>query len=245
MPPSFWLETIFALPGVSRLSLHLIGPELGVPPGVAVRGGGQATTGRDGGDTSERSAGVSSTATHAMVLSVGGRTLEVGWTRAMLGRAAAATAAGEEGQKAAGSSSTAAAASAATAAEKAVADAEAFVLFNPGLGHPHLREGWAGALEILLATGKPIIVSCHSEEDLERDARLLREAGAVRCCRPDHATSSAGSGGDVAPRRNAFRSLMLSEDPLSAPSQEELVSCNWGIVVVRGSAGRGRGVGSL
>lgn len=125
-----------------------------------------------------------------------------------------------------------------------MAGADAFVLFNPGLGHPHLREGWAGALERLLDTGKPIIVSCHSEADLERDARLLREAGAVRCrCRrrcPDQAAAAwGGKGDDVFPRKNAFRSLMPSEDPLSATGQEELVSCNWGVVVVRGKGGGG------
>lgn len=242
MPPSFWLETLFALPGFSHVSLHLIGPELGVPPGVAGGRGGQATTttGSDAESGRERKAGLSSTATHATVLSIGERTLEVGWTRAMFGRAAAA--AGEEGRKAVGAAA-ATAAAATAAAEKAVADADAFVLFNPGLGHPHLREGWAGALERLLDTGKPIIVSCHSEKDLERDARLLREAGAVRCC-PEQATAPAsGEGGDDFPRKNAFRSLMASEDPLSAPGQEELVSCNWGVVVVRGVGGSGDGVG--
>lgn len=240
MPPAFWREALFALPGVSHFSLHLIGPELGVPPGVAAgpgQQGGQPTTGRDGESKSGRDAtcSLSSTATHATVLLVGGRTLEVGWTRAVLGRAAA----GEEEQEAVGSVATAAAAATA-AAEKAVADADAFVLFNPGLGHPHLRRGWAGALERLLDTGKPIVVSCHSEKDLERDASLLRGAGAVRCC-PDQAIASEGKGkcSDVLPRENAFRSLMVSEDPLSTLG--EVVSCNWGIVVVRGiGAGEGK-----
>lgn len=124
-----------------------------------------------------------------------------------------------------------------------MADADAFVLFNPGLGHPHLRDGWAGALHRLLATGKPIIVSCHSQKDLDRDTRLLREAGAVPCG-PDQATSTSpeGAGGDVCPRKNPFRSLMISEDPLSSPGLEELVSCNWGIVVVRGVGGGLTGV---
>eukprot|EP00903_Cladosiphon_okamuranus_P008634 g8280.t1 len=231
MPPSFWLETLFALPGFSRISLHLIGPELGVPPGVAAgRGEGATTTARGDESGRERRAGLSSTATHATVLSIGERTLEVGWTRAMLGRAAAA---GEEGQRVVG-----AAAGETAAAERAVADADAFVLFNPGLGHPHLREGWAEALERLLDTGKPIIVSCHSEKDLERDARLLREAGAVRCCTEQATAAAAGGGGDIFPRKNAFRSLMASEDPLSAPGQEELVSCNWGVVLVRAIEGR-------
>lgn len=241
MPPSFWGETVFALPGVSHLSLHLVGPELSVPPGVAAGQGARPTAGGDGGRG--RSASFSSTATHATALSVGGRTVEVRWTRAMLGRVAAAG----EAELRAGDSSEPAAAATATAtaaAEKAVVDADAFVLFNPGLGHPHLREGWAGALERLLDTGKPIVVSSHSEKDLERDALLLREVGAVRCCRPRRAcpdqaiASGGGADGEILPRKNAFRSLMVSEDPLSAPGHEELVSCNWGIVVVRGTRDR-------
>lgn len=142
---------------------------------------------------------------------------------------------GERVPTAAASTATARAEADVETAERAVENADAFVLFNPGLGHPHLREGWAGALERLLATGKPIIVSCHSRKDLERDARVLREVGASRCCPGRAATALEGGDGDVVfPRENAFRSLMASEDPLSAPGAEELVSCNWGILVVRG-----------
>ncbi|CAN0449017.1 unnamed protein product, partial [Pylaiella littoralis] len=241
MPPSFWRETLFALPCVSHLSLHLIGPELSLPSGVTTGGGGVRSDGRGG--ASPR---------HTAVVKVGPRTVEVEWTRAVLGPAAEACVESEEepgaavgsansaesgaGEKAATIAATTAIATVKGEAEKtverAVDDADAFVLFNPGLGHPHLREGWAGALERLLATGKPIIVSCHSREDLERDARVLREAGAARCCPGREATTLEGGDG-VLPRENAFRSLMTSEDPLSVPGAEKLVSCNWGILVAR------------
>lgn len=241
MPPSFWRETLFALPCVSHLSLHLIGPELSLPSGVTTGGGGVRSDGRGG--ASPR---------HTAVVKVGPRTVEVEWTRAVLGPAAEACVESEEepgaavgsansaesgaGEKAATIAATTAIATvkgeAETTVERAVDDADAFVLFNPGLGHPHLREGWAGALERLLATGKPIIVSCHSREDLERDARVLREAGAARCCPGREATTLEGGDG-VLPRENAFRSLMTSEDPLSVPGAEKLVSCNWGILVAR------------
>ncbi|CAN0380425.1 unnamed protein product [Hapterophycus canaliculatus] len=146
------------------------------------------------------------------------------------------------------SDSATAAAAAAAAADETVRKADAFVLFNPGLGHPHLKEGWDGALKRLLATGKPIVVSCHSWKDLDRDARLLREAGAVSCHYPGWAeeVEVEGRGGDgrgggesdsVTPRENPFRSLMVSEDPLSPPGAEEVVSCNWGVMIVKGVEG--------
>lgn len=253
MPPAFWRETLFALPCVSRLSLHLIGPELSLPSGVTIGEGGYRNGGLRG----------TPSARHTAVVTVGIRTAEVGWTRAELGPAAGACVEREKepevtedsasgSESGAGESTATTAATTATVAraegavktaERAVDNADAFVLFNPGLGHPHLREGWAGALERLLATGKPIIVSCHSRKDLERDSRVLREVGAVRCCPGREATCLEG-GDCILPRMNAFRSLMASEDPLSAPGAEELVACNWGIMVVRGVQ-RVDGTGSL
>lgn len=221
LPPSFWRETLFALPGVSSLDLHLIGPELSLPAGLP-----PAAT-----DIGSK-AGVPSTTVH-----VGDRTADVSWTRAILRRLTGACVGVAE--KEAGKGTGVGAASAATTAagaiaERAVARADAFVLFNPGLGHPHLREGWNGAVERLIASGKPIIVSCHSQEDLERDARRLGEIG-ERCYGEGWAK---GRGVGIFPRKNAFCSLMASEDPLpSRPGAAELVSSNWGLLVVRGAQG--------
>ncbi|CAB1112796.1 unnamed protein product [Ectocarpus sp. CCAP 1310/34] len=250
MPPAYWREALFALPDVSRLSLHLIGPELGLPPGV-VAAARPGTAAWDGAGT------ISPIST--AVVSVGARTADIAWTRAMVGPSAGGCVAGAEQQPevAAGSAvgsgrgaaTEAGAAEAVGAAEEAVQAADAFILFNPGLGHPHLRQGWDGALKRLLATGKPIVVSCHSPKDLDRDTRLLREAGAKPCCPPSAANASAGEGygnrgNGLGAKENPFRSLMASEDPLSVPGDEDLVWCNWGMMVVRG-AGDARRTGRV
>lgn len=220
LPPSFWRETLFALPGVSGLDLHLIGPELSLPAGLAPptesgnpTGGGLVTV-----RVGDRTAGLSST--RAVLRRTTG--ICVGVTQAEA----------DEGEGV--GAETAANAAAGAIADRAVARADAFVLFNPGLGHPHLREGWEGAAERLIASGKPIIVSCHSQIDLERDARRLKEIG-ERCYGEGWAT---GRGVEIFPRKNAFCSLMVSEDPLSKPGAEELVSSNWGLLVVRGAQRR-------
>ncbi|CAM9128906.1 unnamed protein product, partial [Scytosiphon promiscuus] len=190
MPPAFWRETLFVLPGVSHLTLHLIGPELSLPAGLAPsrqRHPTQETDG-DGIGTKARRSPPPTTST---AISVGSRTADIRWTRALLGGTAGAQVAGGEGGagdgsgvgKGSGVGASSEPAAAAVVVDEAVARADAFVLFNPGLGHPHLREGWDGALKRLLATGKPIVVSCHSRKDLDRDASLLREAGAVPSCR--------------------------------------------------------------
>ncbi|CAN0394009.1 unnamed protein product [Ectocarpus fasciculatus] len=250
MPPAFWREALFALPDVSRLSLHLIGPELGLPPGVVAAARPAAAACGGAGTVDPTSAA----ATHTTVVSVGARTAEIAWTRATLGPRAGGSVEGEEQQPDAAGSAVGGAPSSgrgaatqarrAEAAEKAVEAADVFVLFNPGLGHPHLREGWDGALKRLLATGKPIVVSCHSPEDLDRDTRLLREAGAEPCC-PPGANASEGERGGLGAKENSFRSLMASEDPLSVPGAEELVWCNWGMMVVRGVAGDARTKGGV
>lgn len=218
LPPSFWRETLFALPGVSGLDLHLIGPELSLPAGLA-----PAT--ESGNPT-----GGSLATVH-----VGDRTADLSWTRAVLRHTTGTCVGVTQGEADEGEGVRAEAAANAAAgaiADRAVARADAFVLFNPGLGHPHLREGWEGAAERLIASGKPIIVSCHSQVDLERDARRLSEIG-ERCYGEGWAT---GRGVEIFPRKNAFCSLMVSENPLSKPGAEELVSSNWGLLVVRGGA---------
>ncbi|CAM9124183.1 unnamed protein product [Ectocarpus sp. 6 AP-2014] len=241
MPPAYWREALFALPDVSRLSLHLIGPELGLPPGV-VAAARPGTAACDGAGT----IGPISTA----VVSVGARTADIAWTRAMVGSSAGGCVTGAEQKPEAaagsavgsgrGAATEAGGAGAVEAAEEAVETADAFVLFNPGLGHPHLQQGWDGALKRLLATGKPIVISCHSPKDLDRDTRLLREARAEPCCPPSAANASAGEGdgnrgNGLGAKENPFRSLMASEDPLSVPGDEDLVWCNWGMMVVRGA----------
>ena len=47
------------------------------------------------------------------------------------------------------------------------------MLFNPGVGHPNLAEGWVPALEAIKASGRPLLVTGHSEMDSRRDLTAL------------------------------------------------------------------------
>ncbi|RHY53897.1 hypothetical protein DYB30_009809 [Aphanomyces astaci] len=53
----------------------------------------------------------------------------------------------------------------------------AFVLFNPGLGHPALRSQWRPTLARVLESHRPILLTSFSDEDLQRDVRVLETAG--------------------------------------------------------------------
>ena len=243
LPPGFWRETLFALPGVSHLSLYLVGPELGLPPGVAssATGGGHRGSSSSEGVRGGQGRGcVPPIPDHpTAVVKIGDQTAEIRWIRAVLDKSAGKCAVvGDIEAKGLGASAasgaeveatTAAAAAALASAESAMEGADAFVLFNPGLGHPHLREGWEGAVKRLLASGKPIIVSCHSREDLDRDERQLRAIGE----RWGFGGVEGGGGVDLFLRDNAFCSLMKSEDPVpSMAGAEDIVSSNWGLLLV-------------
>jgi splicing suppressor protein 51 len=77
---------------------------------------------------------------------------------------------------------------------------DALVLFNPGIGHPLLRDRWSPTVRTMLESGKPLLLTAFSAADQERDVDVLRQL----------ATGSA-SGRRlqflVEPRVNPFRSL--------------------------------------
>lgn len=52
---------------------------------------------------------------------------------------------------------------------------DAFVLFNPGLGHPHLAKQWLPTLKFLIGTNNPILFTAHSTIDAERDRLVLEQ----------------------------------------------------------------------
>jgi hypothetical protein len=57
---------------------------------------------------------------------------------------------------------------------------DAFILLNPGIGHPHLMLSWEPTLNILFRQyntprGCAILLTAHSELDAKRDHRLLKE----------------------------------------------------------------------
>ncbi|OWZ24534.1 Mrna processing protein [Phytophthora megakarya] len=64
---------------------------------------------------------------------------------------------------------------------------DAFVLYNPGIGHPHLCESWEPTLHVVLASRKPVLITSFSLEDQQRDI--------------------------TAAKQNSFRSLKYQVDP--------------------------------
>lgn len=83
---------------------------------------------------------------------------------------------------------------------------DAFVLFNPGIGHPFLKERWQPTVESLLASGKPILLSSFSKVDQERDVAVLKELGGDA----NEETTFL-----IPPQRNPFRNLKYHVDPLN------------------------------
>lgn len=75
---------------------------------------------------------------------------------------------------------------------------DGFVLFNPGLGHPNLKEGWTETLKRLC--GQQLWLTAHSDLDAERDAKLLREE----------------LGLDVDYQLNPFASRIVYQDPFDS-----------------------------
>lgn len=51
----------------------------------------------------------------------------------------------------------------------------AFVFFNPGFGHPHLKKDWIPTLEQLVGNGHPMLFTAHSEADSLRDMEHLEK----------------------------------------------------------------------
>jgi hypothetical protein len=55
---------------------------------------------------------------------------------------------------------------------------DAYALFNPGLGHHHLKQSWQPTLQLLASElqqhSKPILCTAHSSLDAERDEKELR-----------------------------------------------------------------------
>ena len=208
LPPALWRELLFALPLVHFLDLHHIGPEVSHPSGLV--------------PPTDRGARLPLPGSPLTSVNLDGRTVNITCTRAILGQEAGRC--GGVGDTSEGGDGSVAAA----VAERAVAKADAIVFFNPGFGHPHLREGWEGALERLICTGKPLIVTCHSLKDLDRDARQVH-AVAERSC----VDWVSARGSHLFPRENPFRSLITAEDPLSrSHGAPEIVSSNWGMFVV-------------
>jgi splicing suppressor protein 51 len=83
-----------------------------------------------------------------------------------------------------------------------------YVLFNPGLGHPHLKRGWESSLEVLFRQETPVLFTAHSKLDANRDATVLKERLEI----------------PIAYMKNPFASRLQFQDPVS--KEQHLVSSN-------------------
>lgn len=77
---------------------------------------------------------------------------------------------------------------------------DALVLFNPGIGHPLLRDRWRPAVRTMIESGKPLLLTAFSAADQDRDVAVL------------HQLAMGSASGRrlrflVEPRVNPFRSL--------------------------------------
>lgn len=87
---------------------------------------------------------------------------------------------------------------------------DAFVLYNPGVGHPHLRESWRPTMETVLASRKPVLLTSFSVEDQQRDVAALQELVASS---PD--LNQYELRFLCRAKQNSFRSLKYQVDPAS------------------------------
>jgi len=92
---------------------------------------------------------------------------------------------------------------------------DGFILFNPGIGHPHLERSWKPTVDFLLKANKRIVTTAHSEVDSERDWKVWE--GVYERPPPRY-------------ERNPFASKMSFEDPFPTEGDDVArVSPNYSI----------------
>ncbi|CAJ1966819.1 unnamed protein product [Cylindrotheca closterium] len=74
---------------------------------------------------------------------------------------------------------------------------DTYVLMNPGIGHDKLKHGWKPTLDRILRSGRPVLLTAHSEKDSDRDTALLKQSYHL----------------DVHYEENPFASRVQYEDP--------------------------------
>jgi mitochondrial splicing suppressor protein 51 len=97
---------------------------------------------------------------------------------------------------------------------------DAFVLFNPGIGHPKLQASWRPTMDIILKSGKPALLTSFSQRDQERDVDALH--GMADAFDLDFV---------VAPTENPFSSRCFQLDPSNVFAP---IRTNSYVLVVRG-----------
>ncbi|KAE8912015.1 hypothetical protein PF005_g2802 [Phytophthora fragariae] len=85
---------------------------------------------------------------------------------------------------------------------------DAFVLYNPGIGHPHLRESWEPTIQAVLASCKPVLITSFSLEDQQRDIVALQDLVTKSPIFNRHELRFR-----CRAKQNSFRSLKYQVDP--------------------------------
>jgi hypothetical protein len=103
--------------------------------------------------------------------------------------------------------------------ESSLSTWDAFVLFNPGLGHPNLAKHWLPTLRLLLELKKPLLLTAHSILDAQRDQRFLLELQLQQ-------QQSADDVAVVSYHPNPFSSRITYLDPLEPSNYSHHVQPN-------------------
>jgi len=101
------------------------------------------------------------------------------------------------------------------------------MLFNPGIGHPHLESSWKPTVEFMLKTKQRILTTAHSEVDSERDWKVWKR-GLVGRMQGEDEDGSVRTG-MVGYETNPFASTMSFEDQFPTQDGAIRVSPNYSI----------------
>lgn len=104
---------------------------------------------------------------------------------------------------------------------------DGFILFNPGIGHPHLESSWKPSVDFMLKTKQRILTTAHSEVDSERDWKVWKRGLAGRM--QGEGENRSVHTGMVGYERNSFASIMSFEDPFPTQDGATRVSPNYSI----------------
>jgi len=132
-----------------------------------------------------------------------------------------------------------------TVVEEILNNWDGFVLFNPGIAHPHLIQSWNPTMDFILKTQKSIIITAHSNIDKVRDQNLLRHLimsqmvkGRDRGDKNNFSqeekmmTVQKMVNGLVTYNMNSFASKMMFEDPFATGGNDILVRPNHSVCLI-------------
>jgi hypothetical protein len=112
------------------------------------------------------------------------------------------------------------------------------VLFNPGIGHPHLQKKWEGTMKLLIQSNIPLLLTAHNQVDCDRDLQALKEIIIPTASRPSFSLFNNDDDDDdddtdahLGYRTNPWSSRMDVTDPLD-PTAAQLVRTNSHVLVL-------------